>query len=42
MEVDPPSPTVRALSRSAPVEMNVLFQEKQFKLWYDMEKSTRS
>jgi hypothetical protein len=42
MEVDPPSPAVIPLSRSAPAEMNVLFQENQFKLWDDMEKSTRS
>ena len=32
MEVDPPSPAVGAPSRSAPVERNVLLQEKQLKL----------
>ena len=39
MEVDPPSPAVAALSRSAPVERNVLLQEKQLKLWDDREKN---
>ena len=37
MKVDPPSPTARALSRPAPMERNVLLQEKQLKLWYDTE-----
>ena len=39
MEVDPPSPAVGAPSRSAPVERNVLLQEKQLKLWGDREKN---
>ena len=39
MEVDPPSPTVGALSWSAPVERNVLLQEKQLKLRDDREKN---
>jgi hypothetical protein len=39
MEVDPPSPTVGALSRSAPAEMNVLLLEKQLKLLDDREKN---
>ena len=39
MEVDPPSPTIRASSRSAPTERNVLLQEKQLKLWEDREKN---
>ena len=38
MEVDPPSPAVGASSRSAPVERNVLLQEKQLKLRDDTEK----
>ena len=39
MEVDPPSPAVGAPSRSAPMERNVLLQEKQLKLWDDREKN---
>ena len=39
MEVDPPSPVVRASSRSAPMERNVLPQEKQLKLRGDREKN---
>jgi hypothetical protein len=39
MEVDPSSPAVRASSRSAPAERNVLLQEKQLKLWDDREKN---
>ena len=38
MEVDPPSPAVGVSSRSAPVERNVLLQEKQLKLWDGTEK----
>ena len=38
MEVDPPSPTTRALSHLAPMERNVLLQEKQLKLWDGTEK----
>ena len=38
MEVDPPSPAVGVASHSAPIERNVLLQEKQLKLWDDMEK----
>ena len=38
MEVDPPSPAVGAPSRSAPMERNVLLQEKQLKLRDDREK----
>ena len=37
MEVDPPSPTIGAPSLLAPVERNVLLQEKQLKLWDDRE-----
>jgi len=37
MEVDPLSPVVGAPSRSAPVERNVLLQEKQLKLRDDRE-----
>ena len=33
MEVNPPSPTTGASSRSAATERNVLLQEKQLKLW---------
>ena len=36
--VDPLSSTVRASSRPAPMERNVLLQEKQLKLWDDTEK----
>ena len=39
MEVDLPSPTIRASSWSAPTERNVLLQEKQLKLWGDREKN---
>ena len=39
MDVDPPSPIVGALSWLAPVERNVLLQEKQLKLWEDREKN---
>ena len=39
MEVDPLSPVVGAPSRSAPVERNVLLQEKQLKLRDDREKN---
>ena len=39
MEVDPPSPTVGASSQSAPVERNVLLQEKKLKLRDDREKN---
>ena len=39
MEVDPPSPTIGAPCRSAPVERNVLLQEKQLKLRRDREKN---
>ena len=39
MEVDPPSPAVGAPSRSAPVESNVLLQEKQLNLQGDREKN---
>ena len=39
MEVDPSSPTIGAPSRSAPVERNILLQEKQLKLRGDMEKN---
>ena len=39
MEVDPPSPAIGAPSWSAPVERNVLLQEKQLKLWDDREKN---
>ena len=39
MEVDPPSPTIGAPSRSAPMERNVLLQEKQLKLRDDREKN---
>ena len=39
MEVDPLSPTVGASSQSAPVERNVLLQEKQLKLRGDREKN---
>ena len=39
MEVDPPSPTIGAPSRSAPAEMNVLLQEMQLKLRGDREKN---
>ena len=38
MEVDPPSPAAGASSRSAPMERNVLLQEKQLKLRDDMAK----
>ena len=38
MEVDPPSPAIEALSRSAPTERNVLLQAKQLKLRDDTEK----
>ena len=39
MEVDPQSPAVGAPSRSAPVERNILLQEKQLKLLDDREKN---
>ena len=39
MEVDVSSPAIGALSRSAPVERNVLLQEKQLKLRGDREKN---
>ena len=39
MEVDPLSPAVGASSRSAPVERNVLLQEKQLKLRGDRQKN---
>ena len=39
IEVDPPSPAVGAPSRSAPVERNILLQEKQLKLRGDREKN---
>ena len=39
MEVDPLSPIVGASFRSAPVERNILLQEKQLKLRGDMEKN---
>ena len=39
MEVAPPSPAVGAPSRSAPVERNVLLQEKQLKLRGDRQKN---
>ena len=39
MEVDPLSPAVGASSRSAPLERNVLLQEKQLKLRRDREKN---
>jgi len=38
MEVDPPSPTARASSHSAPTERNVLLQENQLKLRGGTEK----
>ena len=38
MEVDPPSLSIGASSRSAPMERNVLLQEKQLKFQGDMEK----
>ena len=38
MEVDPPSPAIGALTRSALVERNILLQEKQLKLRDDREK----
>ena len=38
MVVDPPSPAFGAPSRSAPMERNVLLQEKQLKLQDDREK----
>jgi hypothetical protein len=38
MEVDPPSLAVGAPSSSAPMERNVLLQEKHFKLRDDTEK----
>jgi len=38
MEVDPPSPTTGASSRSAPVDRNVLLQEKQLKFRCGTEK----
>jgi len=39
MEVNPSSPAVGALSRSALVKRNVLLQEKQLKLCGDREKN---
>ena len=39
MEVDPPSPAVGAPSRSAPMEKNILLQEKLLKLRDDREKN---
>ena len=39
MEVDPPSPPTGASSHSAPIERNVLLQEKQLKLQDDTEKN---
>ena len=39
MQVNPPSPTIRAPSHSASTEINVLLQEKQLKLQGDTEKN---
>ena len=39
MEVDPPSPAIGAPDQSAPMERNVLLQEKQLKLRDDGEKN---
>ena len=39
MEIDAPSPTVGASSRSTPTKRNILLQEKQLKLWGEMEKN---
>lgn len=38
MEVNPPSPAVGQSSRAAPMEKNILLQEKQLKLRGDREK----
>jgi hypothetical protein len=39
MEIDAPSPAIRASSCSSPVERNILLQEKQFKLRGKTEKN---